>query len=249
MSLTYPAVVQKLFFSSSFSHERQKGSDAQPDWPSPTFRNYPTFGNYIGGLLLAIGVLTGTSLVAAQSPTVNPDKKGVSQMENIAVVMKVKMGDKEGDIEIELNKAKAELSVTNFLGYVDSGFYNGLVFHRVIPNFMIQGGGFDENLKRKPTKAPIHNESNNGLKNDRGTIAMARTNDPHSATSQFYINHADNDSLNFRPPNSQGYAVFGKVTRGMEWVDKIATTPTGAAGPFGQDVPKETVIIVSVKRK
>ena len=195
-------------------------------------------------ILAGIGLLSGNSW-AKSAPT---SKKGASKM--VVVVMEVEIGKtQKGTIEIELNSEKAPLSVANFLGYVDSNFYDGVVFHRVIPQFMIQGGGFTPNLKQKPTKAEIKNESTNGLKNDRGTIAMARTSAPHSATSQFYINHADNDSLNFRPPNSWGYAVFGKVISGMEWVDKIAIVKRGASKQFQQDVPQETVLIKSIRRK
>ncbi|WP_455204560.1 peptidylprolyl isomerase [Kaarinaea lacus] len=152
-----------------------------------------------------------------------------------------------GNITLELNSEKAPASVANFLSYVNEGFYNGTVFHRVIDGFMIQGGGFTEDLQRKPTKAPIKNEADNGLKNDAGTIAMARTNDPNSATAQFFINVVNNDFLNFRSKTVRGwgYAVFGKVVEGMDVVDKIRKTPTGPSGPFRQDVPKTTIVIQS----
>ena len=140
------------------------------------------------------------------------------------------------------------MSVQNFLGYVNEGFYNGTIFHRVIDGFMLQGGGFTQNLERKPTNAPVKNEADNGLKNNRGTIAMARTNMPHSATSQFFINVVDNDFLNFRGATARGwgYAVFGRVIEGMDVVDKIRKVPTGPSGPFSKDVPKTPVVIESV---
>jgi cyclophilin family peptidyl-prolyl cis-trans isomerase len=150
-----------------------------------------------------------------------------------------------GNIEIELDAQKAPVSTENFLAYVDSGHYDGTAFHRVIPGFMIQGGGFDAQLNQKPTRGPIQNESGNGLTNQRGTIAMARTNDPNSATAQFFINTVDNDFLN-RPP---GYAVFGKVTAGMDVVDKIAGVKTGSKGMFPKDVPVESVVIKKARRK
>lgn len=160
---------------------------------------------------------------------------------------KVRLQTNMGDIVLELDSAKAPKSVENFLSYVNDGFYNGTVFHRVIDGFMIQGGGFTQDLQRKPTKAPIENEADNGLKNDRGTVAMARTNNPNSATAQFFINVVNNDFLNFRNKSVRGwgYAVFGKVVEGMDVVDKIRKTPTGPSGPFRQDVPKTEVVIQS----
>ena len=153
-----------------------------------------------------------------------------------------------GDIVIELDKQKAPASVANFLNYVNEGFYNGTVFHRVIDGFMIQGGGFSQDLAKKNTHAPIKNEANNGLKNLKGTIAMARTNDPHSATAQFFINVVNNGFLDYKSatPRGWGYTVFGKVVQGMEVVDKIRKVPTGPSGPFPSDVPKSTVIMESV---
>ena len=149
-----------------------------------------------------------------------------------------------GNIVIELDADKAPETVKNFLNYVNSGFYDGTIFHRVIKNFMIQGGGFQPGMKEKQTQAPIKNEADNGLPNVRGSIAMARTNDPHSATAQFFINHADNAFLNHTSPTGQGwgYAVFGNVTEGMDTVDAIAAVATGNAG-FHADVPVEDVII------
>ncbi len=152
-----------------------------------------------------------------------------------------------GDIKIALDEKNAPVSVQNFLTYAQDGFYNNTIFHRVIDGFMIQGGGFESNMQQKKTKAPIENEANNGLKNNRGTVAMARTSDPHSATAQFYINLQDNDFLNYSAPTNQGwgYAVFGKVIAGMEVVDKIAKVKTGSVG-FHRDVPVDDVVIKSV---
>jgi peptidyl-prolyl cis-trans isomerase B (cyclophilin B) len=149
-----------------------------------------------------------------------------------------------GDITLELDAAKAPKSVANFLAYVKSGHYDGTIFHRVIDNFMIQGGGMTAGMKQKATLDQIENEANNGLKNERGTIAMARTSDPHSATAQFFINVNDNDFLNHTAPTPQGwgYAVFGKVSNGMDVVDKIKKVKTGNAG-YHQDVPTEDVVI------
>jgi peptidyl-prolyl cis-trans isomerase A (cyclophilin A) len=151
-----------------------------------------------------------------------------------------------GEIEVELNADKAPISTRNFLAYVDSGFYNGTVFHRVIPGFMIQGGGLTEYMQEKPTQAPIKNEADNGLLNHRGTLAMARTHDVDSATSQFFINQVDNDALD-HGARDFGYAVFGRVVKGMDVVDRIAQVPTGyRAGK--QDVPREAVLLISAKR-
>jgi peptidyl-prolyl cis-trans isomerase B (cyclophilin B) len=158
--------------------------------------------------------------------------------------MSVKLHTNHGAITLELDADKAPATVENFLTYVTAGHYDNTVFHRVIDNFMIQGGGFEPGMKQKPTRDPIKNEADNGLKNTRGTIAMARTNDPHSATAQFFINTVDNDFLNFRAPNSQGwgYCVFGHVTDGLDVIDKIRKLATGNKG-FHQDVPTEDVII------
>lgn len=153
-----------------------------------------------------------------------------------------------GAIEVELNEEKAPITVKNFLSYVDSKFYNGLIFHRVIDNFMIQGGGYDDKMKEKATKAPIKNEASNGLRNDTGTIAMARTGDPNSATAQFFINVSDNSSLNYPSPDGHGYAVFGKVTSGMHVVNRIKKVKTGDLHGH-QNVPMDPVIIKSIKRK
>ena len=160
-----------------------------------------------------------------------------------AHAQKVKLATSAGDIVIELDAAKAPKSVDNFLQYVNAGHYNGTVFHRVIPSFMIQGGGMTADLKEKATRAPIPLESRNGLSNARGTVAMARTNDPNSATAQFFINVKDNERLNAaNSPDGNGYAVFGKVVSGMDVVDKIRDVPTASKGPYG-DVPTTPVTI------
>ena len=159
-------------------------------------------------------------------------------------MVKVLIKTNQGDITLTLDAAKAPKSVANFLQYVKSGHYDGTIFHRVINNFMIQGGGMTAGMKQKPTGAEIENEANNGLKNELGTVAMARTSDPHSATAQFFINVNDNEFLNHTAQNAQGwgYAVFGKVTEGMDVVDAIRKVKTGNTG-FHQDVPAEDVVI------
>ncbi len=156
----------------------------------------------------------------------------------------IKLHTNFGTISLELDADKAPETVKNFIAYAEAGHYDNTIFHRVIGNFMIQGGGFEPGMKQKPCKEPIKNEADNGLKNDRYTIAMARTNDPHSATAQFFINTVDNDFLNFKTPNGSGwgYCVFGKVVDGAEVVDKIKGVKTGNAS-FHQDVPTEDVII------
>lgn len=161
----------------------------------------------------------------------------------------VKISTNKGDIYVKLYDQKAPKTVKNFLSYVNDGFYNGTIFHRVISSFMIQGGGFDKDFNRKSTKAPITNEAKSDLKNLRGTVAMARLNEPHSATAQFFINVQDNPSLNHTGTDNSrtwGYAVFGEVTKGMEVVDEIRFVDTGAKAPFRKDVPVETVIIKSI---
>lgn len=154
-----------------------------------------------------------------------------------------------GNMTVELFPLQAPKTVDNFLKYVNSGFYKGTIFHRVIESFMIQGGGYDANLREKETKAPVRNEANNGLKNEAFTIAMARTGDPHSATAQFFINTRDNEFLNYTAPNARGwgYTVFGKVVKGQEVVTKIAKVRTGPKGFLPSDVPQEMVIIEDVK--
>ena len=151
----------------------------------------------------------------------------------------------QGDIKVKLNRAEAPITVENFIGYVNDGFYNGVVFHRVIPNFMIQTGGFTPDMKQKTPKAPIKNEANNGLRNSRGTLSMARTSEVDSATSQFFINVNDNKFLD-NGERDFGYAVFGEVIDGMDVVDKIAAVQTGTAGQF-RDVPQEPIVINSAK--
>lgn len=152
-----------------------------------------------------------------------------------------------GKIKIELNAEKAPVTVKNFLDYVNSGFYNGTIFHRVIDNFMIQGGGFEQDMRQKRTNTPITNEAKNGLSNLRYTIAMARTNDPHSATAQFYINVADNKFLDYPGHDGWGYCVFGKVTEGMDVVDQIKGVRTITHPTGHQDVPLGSVIIESAE--
>ncbi|MCR4304768.1 MAG: peptidylprolyl isomerase [Gallionella sp.] len=160
----------------------------------------------------------------------------------------VKLHTNHGVITLQLDAEKAPGTVRNFLDYVNSGFYSNTVFHRVIDNFMIQGGGFEPGMKQKSTKAPIQNEAANGLRNDNYTVAMARTGDPHSATAQFFINVKNNDFLNYTAPNQQGYGycVFGKVLEGMDVVDKIRKVKTGNRSGF-QDVPLEDVIITKAE--
>ena len=155
----------------------------------------------------------------------------------------------EGDILIELYPDKAPRTVENFLMYVDEGFYNNTIFHRVIPGFMIQGGGMDARMREKSTHEPVPNEADNGLKNERGSVAMARTSDPHSASAQFFINLVDNDFLDFRAPtiDGWGYCVFGKVTDGMDVVDKIAKVKTRTVG-IHENVPADSVMITSASR-
>ena len=156
----------------------------------------------------------------------------------------IKLHTNHGVISIELNAEKAPKTAQNFIDYVSAGHYNGTIFHRVIDGFMIQGGGFESGMKQKPVRAPIENEANNGLKNKRGTLAMARTNDPHSATAQFFINVVDNSFLDHTAPTGSGwgYCVFASVVDGMDVVDKIRAVKTGSSG-FHQDVPVEDVII------
>ncbi len=155
------------------------------------------------------------------------------------------METNKGTIELELFADKAPISAANFVSYVKDGAYNGTIFHRVIPTFMIQGGGFDKDLKKRPTKAPIKNESTNGVANSRGTLSMARTNAPDSGTNQFFINVVDNKSLDSRG-GRPGYAVFGRVTKGMDVVDAIRNVQTGACPPnFRTDCPQEPIIIKS----
>ncbi len=183
------------------------------------------------------------ALVSA-APAAAPSNSTSEGTKAMSTNPRVKLHTNQGDMVITLDAAKAPKTVENFLTYVKEGFYNGTVFHRVIDGFMIQGGGFEPGMKQKPTHAPIENEANNGLKNDKYTLAMARTSDPHSATAQFFINVSNNDFLNFTAPtpNGWGYAVFGSVTEGTDVVDKIKGVKTGNKG-FHQNVPNEDVII------
>ena len=163
---------------------------------------------------------------------------------------KVEVTTSVGKFVIELDPGKAPKSVENFLAYVDSNHYDGTQFHRVIGTFMVQGGGYDKSYEKKPTRPPIENEADNGLKNTRGTVAMARTGDPHSATSQFFINVVDNAFLDHKAKDEQGwgYCVFGKVVEGMDTIDKIKDVKTGAHGPFAKDAPDEQIMIESVRK-
>jgi len=191
-------------------------------------------------IVAAVFAMGGQAM--AQTQTANT-KKGKGKME------KVVMETSKGTIEIELDGEKAPISTENFLKYVDGKHYDGTIFHRVIPGFMVQGGGMDEKMNEKKSGEPIKNEAGNGLKNARGTLAMARTNVVDSATAQFFINTVDNDFLNHRDtsPRGFGYAVFGKVTKGMDVVDKIAGVKTDTKG-MHENVPVEPVVIKSVKR-
>jgi peptidyl-prolyl cis-trans isomerase B (cyclophilin B) len=173
-----------------------------------------------------------------------PQPKSCAALLKGTAPMKVKLTTSMGPITLQLDKEKAPVTVENFAKYVDSGHYDGTIFHRVIDGFMIQGGGFDKDMRQKPTQAPIKNEAANGLKNDKYTIAMARTSDPNSASAQFFINVKDNDFLNYTAPTPQGwgYAVFGKVVEGQDTVDKIAKVATGNLGKQ-QNVPSQPVVI------
>ncbi|ROO23928.1 peptidylprolyl isomerase [Salinisphaera orenii] len=188
-------------------------------------------------ILLAAVTVAAPSVVLADDTT--------SQSKNKEDPMVV-MHTNRGDIEIAVHEDKAPVTAENFLKYVRDGFYDGTIFHRVIPGFVIQGGGFTKDYDRKKTRDPIENESDNGLNNDRATLSMARTNDPDSATSQFFINLSDNPPLNAGRDRA-GYAVFAEVTSGMDVVDEIADVPTGSAGPFRQDAPQQPVVIESAE--
>lgn len=203
-----------------------------------------TFFNWLRVVrsLVLVGMLPLVSVSAqAAPPSTSTPKQGVTSM---STNPRVKMTTSLGDIVITLDAVKAPKTVANFLAYVNDGFYNGTVFHRVIDGFMVQGGGFETGLKQKPTKANVENEANNGLKNNKYTLAMARTSDPHSATAQFFINIANNDFLNHTAPTAQGwgYAVFGEVTEGKDIVDKMRAVPTANSG-FHQNVPTTDLLI------
>lgn len=189
----------------------------------------------IAAALLTCGPLLAETKAAAQSA----DKSAQAP----APAPRVALRTNQGVIVVELDPVRAPNTVGNFLEYVKAGFYNGTIFHRVIPDFMIQGGGYNAGLQYKPTRPPIQNEATNGLKNTRGTIAMARTNDPHSASSQFFINLVDNAFLDYRGEAQWGYAVFGKVVEGMDVVDKIAKIPTTARSAEFANFPTEPVVI------
>jgi peptidyl-prolyl cis-trans isomerase B (cyclophilin B) len=182
-------------------------------------------------------LLAGLSVLPTQAAS-TPATKGNMKM--------VKLHTNHGIITLQLDAEKAPVTVQNFLDYVNSGFYNNTIFHRVIPNFMIQGGGFEPGMKQKPTKAPIKNEAANGLKNEAYSIAMARTGDPQSATAQFFINTKNNSFLDYPGQDGWGYCVFGTVVEGKEVVDAIGKVKTGNSGMF-QDVPKEDVIITKAE--
>jgi cyclophilin family peptidyl-prolyl cis-trans isomerase len=211
-------------------------------------RNTRFFSSFSAALFAAFLVAS----VSAQKPAdttkaavkAAPAKASACKLDDKGTTpMKVKLTTSMGAITLELNKEKAPLSTENFVKYVESGHYNGTIFHRVIGNFMIQGGGFDKNLAQKPTNPPIKNEAANGLKNDNYTVAMARTGVVDSATAQFFINVTNNDFLNHAGPANFGYAVFGKVVEGMDIVDKIKAVKTGPKGMFPTDVPQETIMI------
>lgn len=191
--------------------------------------------------VLFCGCAGKTETIDSNTKEVEPEVKAVRSEKDM-----VKLETSMGDIVIELDKAAAPVTVKNFLTYVEEGFYDGTIFHRVIANFMIQGGGFTAQMSQKQTNPPIVNEASNGLKNDRGTISMARTNNPDSATSQFFINHKNNDNLNYIEGRSPGYAVFGKVTIGMDVVDAIAAVKTTVRMGM-PDVPVEPVVIKLAK--
>ena len=195
-------------------------------------------------LVLTMGIILVSGCDEKTDQQTNNGGKSVEQDKQ--ATKSVKLQTSMGDITIELNAEAAPVTVENFLKYVEEGFFDGLIFHRVINKFMVQGGGFDANMTKKQTRPPIVNEASNGLKNLLGTIAMARTNDPDSATSQFFINHKDNSFLDYVEGRNPGYTVFGKVTEGMDVVNKIAAVKTTVQKGMA-DVPAEPVIIKSAK--
>jgi len=190
------------------------------------------------GMLMAVVFICGCSETAKEA---NIERNIMKSETNL-----VKLQTSMGNIVLELNAKAAPVTVNNFLQYVEEGFYDGTIFHRVIPGFMIQGGGFTEQMEKKDTREPIVNEASNGLPNERGTIAMARTNDPDSATCQFFINHIDNRPLNYVENGNPGYAVFGKVIEGMDTVDAIASVQTTTRKGY-QNVPDKPIVIKSAK--
>ena len=206
----------------------------------------------LAALFSAAALIPAAALAQDAKAPATPAKAGAADAKSAApttCAAKMKMGKtlavklttSMGPIALELDSEKAPLTVVNFATYVDAGHYNGTIFHRVIPTFMIQGGGFNKDMSERPTRGPLKNEAGNGLKNDIYTISMARRQDPDSATGQFFINVTNNDMLN-RSASSAGYAVFGKVTSGQDVVDKIKAVPTGNSGPF-QNVPTTPVVI------
>lgn len=194
--------------------------------------------------LLASMLLLGAFLIGSNATWAQTLSQTNQDNSSMSTAPRVKLDTTAGEIIIELNATEAPVSTENFLTYVRDGFYDNTIFHRVIDGFMVQGGGFEPGMKQKSTGEPIENEANNGLKNDKYTLAMARTNDPHSATAQFFINVANNDFLNHTAPTAQGwgYAVFGKVVEGQDVVDQIRGVKTGNSG-FHQNVPTEDVVI------
>lgn len=184
---------------------------------------------------ITVFLLAGLCILPAQAASTTKGKMNM-----------VKLETNHGTITLQLDAEKAPITTQNFLDYVNSGFYSNVVFHRVIPNFMIQGGGFEPGMKEKKTNDKIKNEAANGLKNDKYTIAMARTSDPHSASAQFFINTKNNSFLDYPGQDGWGYCVFGKVVEGMDVVDAIGKVKTGSSG-FHQDVPKEDVIIIKAE--
>jgi peptidyl-prolyl cis-trans isomerase A (cyclophilin A) len=190
----------------------------------------------------------GAAMASAQLPTpAMPPQTAPAQppeTRTVNVIIETSLGTMTAALDVD----KAPLTVANFLAYVDEKFYDDTIFHRVIPGFMIQGGGFTGEMRQKPTRAPVKNEAANGLKNDRGTLSMARTSNPDSATTQFFINHRNNASLNRPSPDGHGYAVFGKLTGGLDVLDKIADVPTATSGGH-QNVPREPVKILSIRRQ
>ncbi|MBN2690411.1 MAG: peptidyl-prolyl cis-trans isomerase [Burkholderiaceae bacterium] len=195
---------------------------------------WKTLRQHIAPVIAALSLVSAAALPAAQAA----DAPGAQPKVEFVTTM--------GKFVVQLDPARAPKTVTNFLDYVKSGFYKGTIFHRVIPGFMVQGGGFTPDMKQKPTREPIPLESQNGLRNLRGTIAMARTANPNSATSQFFVNVADNASLDYPKPDGYGYAVFGKVISGMDVIDKIVAVPTKNEGPF-QNVPVKPIVIEDAK--
>ena len=198
-------------------------------------------------LLLIIGLISATCLPSSFAAETQPKPALPAAPASSAAAPRVQVVTSMGSFTLELNAERAPLTVAHFLKYVDQGHYSGTIFHRVIANFVIQGGGFDSSGKPLPAPAKVVNESGNGLTNQRGSIGMARSQDPHGGDAQFYVNLYDNEALD---PNKTrwGYAVFGKVVQGMEVVDKIGNVPTGSRGPFKEDAPLQPVVIERIER-